>query len=215
MEATQEKKEGKKSLFASAKVVETKKAAKDEKVIVTLKEADFPKIGEKIGQVIEYREKIADYKGRTETLEGIIKEIGMGEYAKLYAAQKANPGSFVIQGEGTENKLMVLVTDKYPSIDLERAALLRENFGDDTTEEETEYSFNPELLAKYEDVLSELIMGCTEIADEDKPNLITQKMKVKVKKGFINTIGRMANTPEQIASVLTAIQPVIQLKNTR
>lgn len=205
----------KKSLFGTAKVVEKKTAAKDEKQTVLLLESQYPGISQKLKDLAETREKLADLEAHGKMIEGVIKEIGRDKFAELYAQHKSNPGSFLLKGEDG-GVMMCIVMDKYLTIDGARAEELKKNFGGDSVTLKTEYKFNAELLEKYEEVLSDLIMGSDKIAEEDKPNLILQEPKWSVAKGIINRIVQIAGTESKmIGAVVSALGPVIQLKNSR
>ena len=164
------------SLFASAKTVEKKSEKKDEKQSIVLTEAQFPGISKKLQDLTEIREKIADWEANGKMIEGVIKEIGKEKFAELYAKEKSNPGSFILKGE-QGGAMMCILMDKYLTIDGGRADQLKQNFGADCVTCTTEYSFNPSLLEKYEEVLSELIMGSNKINEEDKSELIIAKQK--------------------------------------
>ena len=205
----------KKSLFSSAKVVEKKTAAKDDKQIVVIKEAESPGISQKLKRVTEIREVMADMEAEGKMLEGQVKEIGKEKFLGLYAKDKVNPGSFILEGE-QGGRMMCIVMDKYLSIDSDRADELKQNFGQDTVTTTVEYSFEASLLEKYEEVLSELISNCPLITEEDKANLIVAKPKFSVAKGMIQRLGAIAgNRPERMGAIMNCIQPVIQLKNSK
>lgn len=203
------------SLFSTAKVVEKKAVAKDDKQIVVIKETESPGISQQLKRVTEIRNITADLEAEGKMLEGIVKEIGKSKFIDLYSKTRVNPGSFILQGE-QGGQMMCIVMDKYLTIDSERAEQLKSNFGDDTVTTAVEYSFNPLLLEKYESILSELISNCTEISEEDKGELIVAKPKYSVAKGMIQRVGAIAgNNPERMNAVINSIQPVIQLKNSK
>lgn len=203
------------TLFSTAKVVEKKTATKDDKQVVVIREADSPGISAKLKRVTEIREIAADLEAEGKMLEAQVKEVGKEKFVELYVKDKVNPGSFIIEGsEG--GRMMCIVMDKYLTIDSDRAADLKQNFGNDTVSTSVEYSFEPSLLEKYESILSELISSCSDITDEDKANLIVAKPKYSVAKGMISRVSAIAgNNPERMTAVINSIQPVIQLKNSK
>jgi hypothetical protein len=205
----------KKTLFASAKTVEKKTEKKDEKQSIILTEAQYPGISDKLKNLTDIRERLADMEANGKMLEGIIKDIGKEKFAELYGVQKSNPGSFILKGEAG-GAMMCILMDKYLTIDGGRADQLKQNFGADCVTCTTEYSFNPSLLEKYEEVLSELIMGSNKINEEDKSELIIAKQKWSIAKGMIDRVIQVAGTDvKMVGAVLNAIQPICQLKNTR
>jgi len=203
------------SLFSSAKVVEKKTATKEEKLSIVLKESEFPGFSNQLKRATEIRNISADLEAEGKMIEGQIKEIGKAQFINLYAKGKVNPGSFILKGE-EGGAMMFIMMDKYLSIDSDRAEQLKETFGEDTVSTSVEYSFNPTLLEKYESVLSELIMNCKEITDEDKAELIVQKPKYSVSKGMIERVSAIAgNDAARMETVINSIQPVAQLKNSK
>jgi hypothetical protein len=96
--------------------------------------------------------------------------------------------------------------DKYTAVDEEKAAILKDFDG--LLGENVVYKFNTELVEKYGSVLSELILNCPDIADEDKGNLISGERTYSVSKGSIDRLLQFAN-PEQ---VLELINPICALK---
>lgn len=214
METTAQNPTEKKSLFGSAKVVK-KAEKKDDKVSIVLPEAQYPGISKKLQDLTQIREQLADMEANGKMIEGVIKEIGREKFAELYSKEKSNPGSFILKGE-QGGAMMCIVMDKYLTIDGSRAQQLQTNFGNDSVTSKVEYKFNPELLEKYEQVLSDLIMGSDKIAEADKADLIVAEQKWSVTKGMINRVVQVAGTdPKMIQAVLSAVQPVVQLKNSR
>ena len=70
------------------------------------------------------------------------------------------------------------------------------------------YKFNAELVEKYGQVLSELILNCPAIDDMDKGNLISGEKTFSVAKGSIDRLMQYDN-PEQVFEL---INPIIALK---
>ena len=82
-----------------------------------------------------------------------------------------------------------------------------ENF-DGLVDEKIEYKFNAELVEKYGAILSQLIINCPKIADEDKGLLITGEKTFCVKKGSIDRLMQY-DEPQQVFEL---INPILMLR---
>ncbi len=103
---------------------------------------------------------------------------------------------------------MVIVQDKYISINTEKAETLREEFGDEIVEEVTTFSFDDEMIQKYGEILSEMIEKSTEIDAADKDKIIKAATKYSIAKGTIDVL----RTYGKVYEVMESIRPVVMLK---
>ena len=101
---------------------------------------------------------------------------------------------------------MFICIDKYTMVDQTKAEILQ-NY-DGLLSEKTVYTFNPELVDKYAAVLSNLIMNCKDIAEEDKTKLISGERTYSIEKGSINRLLQYDNP----AQVLELMNPIVSLK---
>jgi hypothetical protein len=187
------------NLFAtSTKVKET--AKKPEKKIIKAEE-----LSNKIKQFAELKAQIDALTGEIKMIEGDIKVKGKELFLKEYKAIKSTPDNFKIQDE-TGATCMFICMDKYTIVDESKAELLR-NY-DNLLTENVVFKFNTELVDKYGEVLSNLIMNCQEIEDEDKANLITGEKTFSVTKGSIDRLLQYNNPDE----VFELINPICSLK---
>ena len=187
------------NLFATAtKVKETTKKT-DKKVI------QAPELGDKIKRFAELKQIIDSATGELKMIEGDIKANGKGLFMKEYLSQKSTPDNFKIE-DGTGNACMFIVMDKYTIVDENKANILS-NF-DGLLAENVVYKFNAELVEKYGQVLSELILNCSDIDDLDKGNLISGEKTFSVQKGSIDRLMQY-DSPE---AVFELINPIVALK---
>lgn len=191
------------TLFAKAKqeapkVSTTAKAAKQ---IIAVN------VGDKIKDLLDKREQIKTLEADVAMLEGDLKPLAREKFLELYKKDKRKPESFVLQGGAA--KILVIVQDKYLKITEVKEQMLRENKLDAVIDEKTVYSFNTELLQKYEKPISDAISKIKAIPDEDKEKLIEATVEKSVKKGTIETLATFKN----IDQVFNLIEPVVQLKN--
>ena len=187
------------NLFATAtKVKETTKKT-DKKVI------QAPELGDKVKRFAELKQIIDSATGELKMIEGDIKATGKGLFMKEYLSQKSTPDNFKIE-DGTGNACMFIVMDKYTIVDENKANILS-NF-DGLLAENVVYKFNAELVEKYGQVLSELILNCSDIDDLDKGNLISGEKTFSVQKGSIDRLMQY-DSPE---AVFELINPIVALK---
>lgn len=184
------------NLFANVKAKET--AKKPEKKIVKTP------LGNKIARFMELKNQIEASTGEMKMLEGDIKTTGKDLYLKQYQEQSYRPESFKLQDE-TGAACMLIVMDKYTVVDETKAEILRP-FG--LLSEQITYKINPELVDKYGQVISDLILSSNEISDSDKCQLIYGEKTFAVKKGSIDRLLQFENP----AQVFELINPIVALK---
>jgi len=198
------------NLFAKKKA--TAKATtlkKDDKTVVIVPGKDF---ATQLGRFNELKASVANLTAELKGLEGDIKTEGVNKYIELYEKGKRNPGSFKLASDKGD-KVMVIAMDRYLKVDEERAAELVEDFGEEIVAENTTFAFNGNLLEKYQEQISEMIMGAEFMSENEKEDLIVATNTFAVKKGAINeamTLGK-----GEIADFLGSIMPVMQLKQTK
>ncbi len=195
------------NIFAAAAVAApAKKTKKDDKQSVSV-----PELADAIARFNSCKEEIDNLEAQLKEAEFELHERGRKEFLSLYQKQHKNPDSFFLSASGSLRVLYV-PTDKYKTIDTDRKRMLDAKYEgqgvENITTEQVEYTFNPDLLERYSEVLSELISSCDQIDDDDKAALISAKVKVSVAKGAID---RLLESPEP-AEMLIDIAPVIQLK---
>jgi hypothetical protein len=176
-------------------------AKKGEKPTVNL-----PQLAKSILAYNEAREQIDALEAKKADAEATIHEAGRKAWLDMYQAQGHNPDSLYLEAGG--NRVMYIPTDKYKSIDQERAEYLKKTYGESFVSESTEFGFDPALIEKYGQILSDLILGSKKIDTADKGKLIIAKTKVSVAKGSID---RILTTPEP-RTTLAEIAPVVSLK---
>lgn len=187
------------NLFAAAtKVKETIKKT-DKKVL------DAPELGSKIQKYAELKQLIDSATGELKMIEGDIKTTGKELFMAEYLKYKNTPDNFKIK-DSTGNSCMLIVMDKYTIVDENKAAILGSYDG--LLAENVVYKFNAELVEKYGQVLSELILNSADIDDIDKGNLITGEKSYSVAKGSIDRLMQF-NDPKQVFEL---INPIIALK---
>ena len=187
------------NLFAAAtKVKETIKKT-DKKVL------DAPELGSKIQKYAELKQLIDSATGELKMIEGDIKATGKELFMAEYLKYKNTPDNFKIK-DYTGNSCMFICMDKYTIVDENKAAILG-NY-DGLLAENVVYKFNAELVEKYGQVLSELILNSADIDDIDKGNLISGEKSYSVAKGSIDRLMQF-NNPKQVFEL---INPIIALK---
>ena len=128
---------------------------------------------------------------------------------RLYKEQKSNPNTFLLRGD-KGGCAMILPTDGYLKIDKSRADEISKQFGEETVQEKTDYSFNAAMLEKYADVISDLITKSKNIAEEDKDGIVEAKTTYKIQKGMIDRLYELYKG--NMGDAFQAIQPIFQIK---
>jgi hypothetical protein len=105
---------------------------------------------------------------------------------------------------------MILPSDKYITINADRADELRETYGNDIVEESTTFAFDNEMVDKYGEVISTLIEMSDDIAEADKAKIIKAVTKFSVAKGTIDKFN--VYSENNVISVMEAVKPVVALK---
>ena len=187
------------NLFANA-TTKTPTAKKTDKKVL-----QAPDLLNKVSKFTQLKHQIEALTGELKMIEGDIKVRGKSLFLEQYKADKRTPENFKIQDE-TGATCMFIVMDKYTAVDDEKAAILKDFDG--LLGENVVYKFNPELVEKYGEVLSNLIISSPDIEEADKANLISGERTYSVAKGSIDRILQFAN-PEQ---VLELINPICALK---
>lgn len=188
------------NLFATGTTVKPTGAKKPEKIM-----HKCPDLGGKIANFQNLKASIEAQTAELKMIEGDIKLKGKDIFLSEYLKQKSTPDNFKMQDE-TGAVCQFVAMDKYTIVDETKAAMLQ-NF-DGLVEEKVEYKFNAELVEKYGGILSQLIIGSKQIAEEDKPLLITGEKTFCVKKGSIDRLLQY----DEPAQVFELINPILTLR---
>jgi hypothetical protein len=199
------------SLFDKAKksAPVKKTSAKDKKVRLTVEDPTF---FEKVEKLEELQETLKSAKAKADLISDELKDIAKELWADEYEKTKKNPESVMIVQEnesGSTSQFMFVPTDKYISINEERAEELKEAYGEDIVEEKTTFSFDNDMIEKYGEVLSMLIENCDEIKESDREKIIKAVTTYSVAKGTIDKFKQYGDVNEMIETV----KPVVAIKN--
>ena len=193
------------------KVVAKKETVKkDTKPTVTVKGQDF---AEKLSKFLEAKEQEKNAVAEKKALEGDIKSLALEKFIELYTSMKRNPESIKIESEKGD-KVMFVVVKKYTgAVDEDRAAELREKYGEGFVTEKSEMIMDNALLNKYADKLEALIMGNDFMDESEKENLFVQKVTYTIKDDAINDAFTAGNG--DVEGLIADTNPVLMLKETR
>lgn len=199
-----------KNLFKKAKEAapDKKTTAKDSKVRVTIDQPDF---FEKVDRLSTLTDNMKREKAEADMIHDEIKDLGKTAWADLYQKTGKNPGTIVLEAkEGLDTaQVMYVPSDKYISINKDRAEALIETYGEDIVEEKTTFQFDNEMIEKYGEVLSNLIENCDEITDADKEKIIKAVTTFSIAKGTIDKMKAYGD----VDMIVEEVKPVISLKN--
>ena len=198
-----------KNLFSKAKSTAPKTSAKkDEKTRIDLNDPDF---FTKVYKLEILQDRMKSDKAQADLIADEIKELSKEEWVRLYEKTGKNPGSIFVESIVNEQvaQVMFVPSDKYLTVTSEKAEVLTEKFGLDIVEEKTVFSFDNDMIEKYGEVLSNLIMSSDDISDSDKDKIIKASTSYSISKG---TIDKMKSYGV-VSEVMDEIKPVISLKN--
>ena len=197
------------NLFNKAKTTAPKTAAKkDEKVRVNLNDPDF---FTKVYKLEILQDRMKSDKAQADMLADEIKDLSKEEWVRLYEKTGKNPGSIFVESIVNEQtaQVMFVPSDKYITVNPDKADVLVEKYGQDIIEEKTTFSFDNDMIEKYGEVLSNLIMGCNDISDSDKEKIIKASTSYSISKGTIDKMKFFG----PIGEIMDEIKPVVSLKN--
>jgi hypothetical protein len=203
------------SLFAKAKKAapEKKIDPKKAKPRVTV---NIPGFFEKLKRQAFLKKEIKSIEAESELLDEEIKEVGKSEWAKLYQEDGVNPESIMIEAKHNNDtaQYMLLVADKYIIINQERADFLKETYGEEIVTTSETYEFDQKMVEKYGEVISDLIMNCDQIAEDDKEKIIKAKVTNAIAKGTIDKLKIYADKAEcSVVDMIDIVKPVTSTKN--
>jgi hypothetical protein len=197
------------NLFNKAKTTAPKTAAKkDEKVRVNLNDPDF---FTKVYKLEILQDRMKSDKAQADMLADEIKDLSKEEWVRLYEKTGKNPGSIFVESIVNEQvaQVMFVPSDKYITVNADKAEVLVEKYGQDIIEEKTTFSFDNDMIEKYGEVLSNLIMSCDDISDSDKEKIIKASTAYSISKGTIDKMKFFG----PIGEIMDEIKPVVALKN--
>jgi len=199
-----------KNLFAKAASKSTSQPvkAKDEKIHLQVEDPSFFDKVQKL-EILNDQLKVA--KAKSDMIADEIRDIAKQAWINQYDKMGKNPESVLVcqeKGEDTA-RILFIPTDKYISINADRADVLRETYGDDIVSEETTFGFDSTMIERYGEILSRLIEECDQISAKDKEKIITAKTTFTVAKGTIDKLDKYGD----VSSVMEDVKPVVMLKN--
>jgi hypothetical protein len=199
------------NLFAKAKKSAPAKTTKAKEQKVRL-EVEDPSFFDNVKKLEELQDTLKSAKAKADLISDELKGIAKEKWADLYQDTKRNPESVMIVQEneaGDTAQFMFVPTDKYITINEERAEELKDQYGDDIVEEKTSFSFDDSMIEKYGEILSTLIEECDEIPEKDKEKIIKATTTYTVAKGTIDKFTQYGDVYELIETV----KPVVAIKN--
>ena len=197
------------NLFNKAKTTDPKTAAKkDDKVRINLNDPDF---FTKVYKLEILQDRMKSDKAQADMLADEIKDLSKEEWVRLYEKTGKNPGSIFVESIVNEQtaQVMFVPSDKYITVNADKADVLIEKYGQDIIEEKTTFSFDNDMIEKYGEVLSNLIMSCDDISDSDKEKIIKASTAYSISKGTIDKMKFFG----PIGEIMEEVKPVVSLKN--
>jgi hypothetical protein len=190
------------NIFAAAKKAPAKASSKGDNRL----NVEVAGISDDIARYNSLTAIIKNAKSEQELIGGNLKQIGKDKFLELYEASGKNPDTFNL-ADLTE-KIMFIVMDKYKKVEPEKVSILEEAKYEGLVEEVTTFSFNPEILDRVGQLVSDMIMDSRLLSEEDKANLIIKQTSITIKKGAIDRLLQYDNPRE----IFDLIEPIMALK---
>jgi dihydroxyacetone kinase-like predicted kinase len=197
------------NLFNKAKTTAPKTAAKkDEKVRINMNDPDF---FTKVYKLEILQDRMKSDKAQADMLADEIKDLSKEEWVRIYEKTGKNPGSIFVESIVNEQvaQVMFVPSDKYITVNADKAEVLIEKYGQDIIEEKTTFSFDNDMIEKYGEILSNLIMSSDGISDSDKEKIIKASTSYSISKGTIDKMKFYG----PIGEIMEEVKPVVSLKN--
>ena len=165
-----------------------------------------------VSKLADLNDRMKSDKAKADIISDELRDVAKEEWVKLYDRTGKNPGSVMIEGVKDNDdtaQFMYVPSDKYISINSERAEELVEAYGEEIVEEKTTYSFDNDMIEKYGEVLSRMIEESTEISERDKEKIIKAVTVYSIAKGTIDSFTKYGEVSEMMENT----RPVVSLKN--
>lgn len=193
-----------------AKTTTTKRTTKkNDKPIIKIQGDEFDN---NLRTFVNLKKQADEIKTQLTLIQDFIKTETLNKWYTLYKTNGSYPGSVLVTSD-SNSSYMFAPSDKYLSVNDERAEELKDKYGDDIVNEDIAFTFNPTLLMKYADILSNLIENSDEIEEEDKGNLIIANKTISISKGSIEkalTVGK-----GEVEEYLEDINPIYTIRSPK
>jgi hypothetical protein len=193
-----------------AKTTTTKRTTKkNDKPIIKIQGEEFDN---NLKSFANLKKQADEIKSQLTLIQDFIKTETLNKWYTLYKTNGSYPGSVLVTSD-SNSSYMFSPSDKYLSVSDERAEELKDKYGDDIVDEDITFAFNPTLLMKYADILSNLIENSDEIEEEDKGNLIIANKTISISKGSIEkalTVGK-----GEVEEYLEDINPIYTIRSPK
>jgi hypothetical protein len=193
-----------------AKTTTTKRTTKkNDKPIIKIQGEEFDN---NLKSFVNLKKQADEIKSQLTLIQDFIKTETLNKWYTLYKTNGSYPGSVLVTSD-SNSSYMFSPSDKYLSVSDERSEELKDKYGDDIVDEDITFAFNPTLLMKYADILSNLIENSDEIEEEDKGNLIIANKTISISKGSIEkalTVGK-----GEVEEYLEDINPIYTIRSPK
>lgn len=196
-----------------------KKVTNSETIRIRPDSIDEKELYDYIVELNDIKKRTNKLKKEENTLKSKLKKLSLFEYLEEYKMNNENPGSIIIEAydKNKKGEFLYVIADKYIKIDKEEDAnKLIEKYGKDVIKKDRKYIFNPEMLEKYSETLSKMIMESEDIEETDKGNLFIAEEKYIVIHGTIDKLMNISEDSfEDVEQVFEDLRPIESIKNSK
>ena len=197
-----------KNLFKTAATSATKKVVNKHQIV-----AIDNKFAKDLARISDIDATIAELEAERKGLDSDVREEAKSSMLTEYDNSKKFPGT--LQIEAGNMTFQFITMDKYLKIDVDRSAELSAKYGEEVVEEKTTYKFNNEMLEKYNEEISEALLGSNKIADEDKEKLIESETAYGVAKGVVKELREPRLAKHDINELVADLAPIFAIKGIK
>ena len=207
-----------KNLFAAAKAgatTETTTGSKKSSMpVVEVSKKESKDFGTTLVAWTEKKQELAKVTADLANLDAVVRGMGQAKWLEMYKKNGKRTDSLKLTAEGFDAVATFISADAYTKVTADKATTLRSIYGDDVVTEKEEYKFDADMLSKYGEEISNLIMNSKKIANEDKANIIKCTTAFSVTKGTIDEMQTLAvQTKRSLDQVVADFGPTFQVKN--
>lgn len=183
------------TLFEKAKALSVVAGSKKKKPDNSIK---CEELSNEIKTYVMICNRLKELEREKNELNELILQEARSKFMQKYNEDGVFPGTIKLSADNCEVSL--ITQDKYRKVN-EGVAQYLESKYDIKCESKTSFTFNPDLLQKYEEELSRLIEGSKIIAEEDKAFLISAKTENNVPDGTIKKVPGKHRVPQFLLDV--------------
>lgn len=192
------------------------KAKKPEPLVVIISDKDVPGFSKTLSSMVSKKAEIKKATVDLKPLDEIVRKVSLDSWLSLIKDGKERPTSLKIVSDDEESKSSIsfVSADAYKSVKAEKAITLRKVYGNDVVTEDNVFTFDADMLKKYNVLLSKFILQSPDIDSDDRAKIIVCTKAYAVASGTINKLPELAKKANKdLSEVIADFGPTFQLQD--